>query len=66
MRDLLTALALVLVIEGVAWAACPEAMQRLMIRVLAAEPAGLRLVGLLTAICGVAGVWAVRSAMVVP
>lgn len=66
MRDLLTALALTLVIEGLAWAAFPERMQRLMIQVLGAPPDLLRVVGLVAAGIGLGGVWLVRAAMMAP
>ena len=66
MTDLLTALALVLVIEGIAWALFPDSMQRMMLHALAAPPATLRMVGLIAAVTGVAGVWVVRAALVTP
>ncbi|WP_096700498.1 DUF2065 domain-containing protein [Magnetospirillum sp. 15-1] len=66
MTDLMTALALVLVIEGLAWAAFPEAMKRMMARVLAMPPDLLRGVGLFMAILGLGGVWLMRSAIITP
>ncbi|MBI3446951.1 MAG: DUF2065 domain-containing protein [Magnetospirillum sp.] len=66
MRDLLTALALTLVIEGLAWAAFPERMQRLVIQMLAAPPDLLRIIGLVAAAFGLGGVWLVRSALMAP
>jgi uncharacterized protein YjeT (DUF2065 family) len=66
MRDFLTAVALALVIEGLSYAAFPEAMQRMMAMAASAPPKVLRLAGLAAAMGGVALVWAVRGAMVAP
>lgn len=66
MRDLATALALVLVIEGLAWAAFPEGMKRVLAQVLAVPPEALRLVGLFFALLGIGGVWLIRSVMMAP
>ena len=66
MRDFLTALALSLVVEGVAYALFPAAMQRLVAAVLAMPAGSLRLAGLAMVTVGVAGVWLVRSAIVGP
>jgi len=66
MTDLMTALALVLVIEGLAWAAFPEAMKRMMAQVLVMPPDLLRGVGLFMAILGLGGVWLMRSAIITP
>ncbi|MGE5506129.1 MAG: DUF2065 domain-containing protein [Actinomycetota bacterium] len=66
MKDFLTAVALALVIEGISYAAFPEAMQRLMSMAAAAPPRVLRLAGLAAATAGVALVWGVRAAMVAP
>ncbi|BAE52295.1 DUF2065 domain-containing protein [Paramagnetospirillum magneticum] len=66
MTDLMTALALVLVIEGLAWAAFPDAMKRMMAQVLVMPPDLLRGVGLFMAILGLGAVWLVRSAMIAP
>ncbi|EME69075.1 hypothetical protein H261_15120 [Paramagnetospirillum caucaseum] len=63
MTDLITALALVLVIEGLAWAAFPEAMKRMMAQVLVMPPDLLRMVGLLMAVLGLGGVWLARAAL---
>ena len=63
MTDLLTALALVLVIEGIAWAAFPEAMKRMMAQVMVMPPDLLRGVGLFMAILGLGGIWLVRAAL---
>ncbi len=61
MRDLLTALALVLVIEGVLWALFPEAMKRAAARALAMDSGQLRYAGLVVAAAGVVIVWLVRG-----
>jgi uncharacterized protein len=60
MRDLLTALALVLVIEGCLYAVFPEGMKRAAVRATALPPQMLRTVGLAAACIGVALVWLVR------
>ncbi|MGE0714571.1 MAG: DUF2065 domain-containing protein [Alphaproteobacteria bacterium] len=60
MSDLWVACALVLVIEGLAYAAFPEGMRRMMTRALELPPATLRMGGLLAAIVGVAVVWLLR------
>ena len=60
MRDLWTALALVLVIEGCLYALFPESMKRAAARALAVPPQALRAAGLAAACVGVALVWLVR------
>jgi uncharacterized protein len=60
-RDLWTALALVLVIEGVLYALFPEGMKRVMAQMLAVPPATLRAAGLAAACLGVAFVYFARS-----
>lgn len=62
MRDLLTALALVLVIEGVLWALLPDMMKRAAALALTLDSQRLRTVGLVTAVVGVLLVWVVRRA----
>jgi uncharacterized protein YjeT (DUF2065 family) len=59
-RDLGTALALVLVIEGVLYALFPEAMKRLMAQMLSVPPTTLRMAGLAAACLGVALVYLAR------
>lgn len=59
--DLLTALALCLVIEGAVYALFPAAMQRLMAQVLEQPEGALRAAGLLAATVGVGIVWLVRG-----
>jgi len=63
-RDFLTALALALALEGVAYALFPDAMRRMVASILAMPPASLRMAGLVAATLGVAGVWLVRTAMI--
>jgi uncharacterized protein len=60
MRDLSTALALVLVIEGALYTLFPEGMRRAAARALAVPPQTLRLAGLAAACAGVILVWLVR------
>jgi len=60
MKDLLTALALVLVIEGVLYATFPEAMRRMVVQMLAVPEPVLRTVGLAAACLGVGAVWLMR------
>jgi uncharacterized protein YjeT (DUF2065 family) len=59
--DLITALALVLVIEGAVYALFPEAMKRLVLSIVDVAPANLRNAGLIAAVVGVAIVWLVRG-----
>jgi len=61
MRDLWTALALVLVIEGILYALFPEGMKRLAARAIMVSPQVLRASGLLAASIGVVIVWLLRS-----
>jgi uncharacterized protein len=60
MRDLATGLALVLVIEGILYAAFPEGMKRVAARAMAVPPQMLRASGLLAAAIGVVIVWLLR------
>jgi uncharacterized protein YjeT (DUF2065 family) len=59
-RDLGTALALVLVIEGVLYALFPDGMKQLMVQMLSVPPATLRVAGLAAACLGVALVYLAR------
>jgi hypothetical protein len=61
MRDLATALALVLVVEGCLWALFPETMKRAAERSLALPASTLRVGGLAFAILGVLAVWMIRG-----
>jgi uncharacterized protein YjeT (DUF2065 family) len=60
MKDLGTALALVLVIEGVLYALFPEGMRRVVVQMLAVPAPILRAVGLGAACIGVIFVWLIR------
>lgn len=61
MRDLIAALGLVLVIEGLSLAAFPAAWRRAMKAVLKSPEQPMRLAGLAAGIVGVVLVWLVRS-----
>jgi uncharacterized protein YjeT (DUF2065 family) len=61
MNDFIAALGLVLVLEGLAYAAFPRAMRRA-VEIMATSPDGqLRIAGIASAIVGVAIVWLVRG-----
>jgi uncharacterized protein YjeT (DUF2065 family) len=60
MRDFATALALVLVIEGILYALLPEAMKRLAAKATELPPQVLRISGLVAACLGVMFVWVLR------
>jgi uncharacterized protein YjeT (DUF2065 family) len=59
--ELLTAFALILVIEGALYALFPDAMKRVLMRVKDVPSGALRTVGLLSALIGVAIVWVLRG-----
>jgi uncharacterized protein YjeT (DUF2065 family) len=59
-KDLWTALALVLVIEGVLYALFPEGMKKMIAQMMMVSPAVLRMAGLAAAVTGVAVVWFLR------
>ncbi len=61
MLDLLSALALVLVIEGALYALFPEAMRRMMRVVLEMPPEPLRIGGAVAVAAGLVLLWAVRG-----
>jgi len=61
LTDLLTALALVLVIEGVVYSLFPDGMKRLMVQVLGLSASNLRAAGLVAATLGVGFVWLLRG-----
>ncbi|HEV8466218.1 MAG: DUF2065 domain-containing protein [Pseudolabrys sp.] len=61
MSDFLAALGLVFVIEGLIFAAFPEAAKKAMASVLQTQDMSLRLIGIGSAIVGLALVWLVRS-----
>lgn len=60
MRDFLTALALILVIEGIVYALFPELMRRLAARTTQTQAQALRIGGLIAAFLGVIIVWVLR------
>ena len=61
MTDFLAALGLVFVIEGLIFAAFPEAAKRAMKSVLETPEVSLRLIGIGSAIVGLVMVWLVRG-----
>ena len=61
MSDFLAALGLVFVIEGLIFAAFPDAAKKAMASVLQTQDMSLRLIGVGSAIVGLALVWLVRS-----
>ena len=61
MTDFLAALGLVFVIEGLIFAAFPEAAKRAMKSVLETPDVSLRLIGIGSAIVGLVMVWLVRG-----
>jgi uncharacterized protein YjeT (DUF2065 family) len=61
LSDLIVAIGLVAVIEGVAYAAAPSMMRRAVQQVLAFSDTHLRLGGLAAMVVGVLIVWAVRG-----
>ena len=61
MDDLLTALALVLVIEGGLYALFPQGMRRMMAQMQDIPEGKLRALGLVGAVAGVLGVWLLRG-----
>jgi uncharacterized protein YjeT (DUF2065 family) len=61
MDDLLTALALVLVIEGTLYALFPEGMRRMMAQMLDLPEQRLRIAGLAGVVIGLVAVWLMRG-----
>jgi uncharacterized protein YjeT (DUF2065 family) len=61
MTDLATALALVLVVEGVLWALVPDGMKQAAAKAALLDSGPLRMGGLAFAVLGVALVWAIRG-----
>jgi uncharacterized protein YjeT (DUF2065 family) len=61
MTDFLAALGLVFVIEGLIFAAFPEAAKRAMTSVLGTPDVSLRLIGIGSAVIGLIMVWLVRG-----
>lgn len=61
MADLLTACALVLVIEGVLYALFPDGMRNMMARAMEIPSGTLRAAGLAAALVGLFCVWLIRG-----
>jgi uncharacterized protein YjeT (DUF2065 family) len=61
MQDLVAALGLALAVEGLLFAAFPEAVKRAMIEAAQAPGDRMRLVGILSAVIGVVIVWVARK-----
>lgn len=61
MTDLATALALVLVVEGLLWAVSPDGMKRAAVMALGLGNGQLRIGGLIAAAVGVLLVWMLRG-----
>ena len=61
MSDFIVALGLVFVIEGLVFSAFPATAKRAMESVLQAPDSSLRIVGLVSAVLGIALVWAIRG-----
>ena len=59
--ELLTALALILVIEGALYALFPDRMKRMLAQVMTMQTASLRSTGLVSAVIGVGLVWLLRG-----
>lgn len=61
MEDFVTAVGLVLVLEGALYALFPVGMQRMMEQALAMSPSFLRKTGLVVAVTGFFVVWLMRG-----
>jgi uncharacterized protein YjeT (DUF2065 family) len=61
MTDFLAALGLVFVIEGLVFAAFPDMAKRAMAHVMHTPDGSLRLVGLISALLGLALIWIIRG-----
>ncbi len=61
MTDLMVGLGLVLVIEGILWAAFPKAAQRMLETATTTPETSLRLAGTAAMIVGVSIVWLIRG-----
>ena len=61
MTELLTALALALVIEGALYALFPGAMQRFIRQVMEAPPGWLRIAGAIAVVAGLGFIWLLRQ-----
>ena len=61
MSDFIVAVGLVLAIEGLLYAAFPQAAKRMATQALATTDGSLRIAGMVAAILGVLLVWAMRG-----
>ncbi|WP_366655157.1 DUF2065 domain-containing protein [Fodinicurvata sp. EGI_FJ10296] len=61
MADLLTAIGLIFVVEGLVYAAFPVGMKRMIVSILGMPASTLRAAGLISAMFGLAVVWLVRG-----
>jgi len=61
LQDFLAALALVLVIEGLVYAAAPETLRRALAVMLTQPPSAMRVTGLAAATIGVLLLWLIRG-----
>jgi uncharacterized protein len=61
MADFLVALGLVLVLEGLLFAAAPVLAKRAMTNAIETPDSTLRVVGIVSAVIGIAAIWLVRG-----
>ncbi len=61
MADLMTALGLAIAIEGIAYALFPDAMKRMMAKVMDQPAGSIRTAGITGAVIGVFIIWLVRG-----
>ena len=61
MSDFLVALGLVFAIEGLVFAAFPETVKRAMTHVMETPDTALRIVGIVSAVAGIALIWLLRG-----
>jgi Uncharacterized protein conserved in bacteria len=61
MQDLVAALGLALVVEGILFAAFPDGMRRAMYEAAHSPSDRMRLVGILSAIAGLGIIWLIRQ-----
>ncbi|MGY6570768.1 MAG: DUF2065 domain-containing protein [Salinarimonas sp.] len=61
MWDLITALGLVLAVEGILFAAFPNAIRRALYEASQSPPERLRVTGIVCAVIGIAIIWLVRG-----
>lgn len=66
MIEILGALCLAVALEGIAYAAFPEAMRRTLALVATLPPATLRRFGLIAATAALVVLWLLRSALITP